>query len=272
VTPRLLPIVICSVAALLALKGIGLVTDGGYILGGAGVARAQTAEPPPLNSSPTLELPAAPMVSDSAPTIADAAPTVDLGPAAAPDDAVAGTAVSQNPAEIAAPISLNGAGKEIPLAPQGMTGGADIAIADRLAERRAELDALSAELDLRLALVEAAEKRLEERAASLAGVEARIAALVEEKQDMEDAQFAAVVAMYETMKPRDAAGILNTLEMDVMVRIARAMSARKMSPILAAMNPTRAQQLTARLAAPEIVTAEAPPATGFDALPQIVGQ
>lgn len=265
-TTRLLPIVICASAALLALKGIGLLTDGGYVLAGSGVAMAQSTEAPAM-ALPTLDLPPAATLVDTAPTIEDGAPTLAVealgdgpGPAGAP------------PASAPALLTLDGAGREIPLTPQDRGGSADVAIEQRLSERRAELDARAAELDMRLALVEAAERRLEERAASLAGVEARIAALVEEKQDMEDAQFAAVVAMYEAMKPRDAAGILNNLDIDVMVRIARAMNVRKMSPILAAMDPARAQQLTTRLAAPDVVTAEAPRPAGFENLPQIVGQ
>ena len=271
-TPRLIPIVIFAAGALLALKGIGLVSQGGYVLSGVGQVQAADDQPAvPEIALPSIDTPAlagTPTLSDSAPMVSDMAPTVSLG---TPGNGQ-GPDRSQPLPDIAAPMTVNGAGKEIPLLPESGRGGAEEALGARLAERRAELDALSRELEARLALVEAAEKRIEDRATALAGVEARIAALVDERKAMEDAQFAAVVAMYETMKPRDAAGILNTLQIDVVVRIARAMNARKMSPILAAMDQGRAQELTGRLAAPEVVTTETPVPGSIASLPQIVGQ
>ena len=66
---------------------------------------------------------------------------------------------------------------------------------------------------LRLQLVEAAEAQLEERAAALAAVEARINALVDQQKAVEDGQFAAIISMYETMKPGEAAAIFNDLDM-----------------------------------------------------------
>jgi flagellar motility protein MotE (MotC chaperone) len=73
------------------------------------------------------------------------------------------------------------------------------------------------------------------------------------------------------MKPKDAAAIFDQLEMPVLLRVARAMSPRKMAPILAAMSTTKAKDLTSSLAADEgqqtVSVGEADPA----ALPQIVG-
>ncbi len=40
-----------------------------------------------------------------------------------------------------------------------------------------------------------------------------MAALVDEKQAVEEAGFKAVVSMYESMKPKDAAKIFDTLEL-----------------------------------------------------------
>ena len=53
---------------------------------------------------------------------------------------------------------------------------------------------------------------------------------------METGQFAGIVAMYETMKPKDAANIFNELDMEVLLRVAKTMSPRKMAPILAEMD------------------------------------
>ncbi|SFZ81523.1 Flagellar motility protein MotE, a chaperone for MotC folding [Devosia enhydra] len=278
-TPRLIPIVIFAAGALLGLKSIGLVSQGGYVLSGVGQVQASgggSAAPPAGTDAamPSIDTPAlasTPTLTDTAPTVSDGAPTLSLGGEGG-DGHGSSNATEEHLPDIAAPMTMDGAGREIPLAPESGRLGAEEALAARLAERRAELDALARELEARLALVEAAEKRIDDRAAALAGVEARIAALVDERKAMEDAQFAAVVSMYETMKPRDAAGILNALQIDVVVRIARAMNARKMAPILAAMDPGKAQELTGRLAAPEVITTQTPVPGSIAALPQIVGQ
>jgi flagellar motility protein MotE (MotC chaperone) len=155
------------------------------------------------------------------------------------------------------------------------TGGqpeSETALLGRLAERRAELDAREAELDMRMALVEAAEKRIEERTAALAALEVRINAMVEEKRTLEEAQFVAVVAMYETMKPKDAAAIFDQLDMQVLLRVSRAMNPRKMAPIMAKMNPGRAQALTAAMAVDRVEPTIEVGSQDLDALPQIIGE
>lgn len=142
----------------------------------------------------------------------------------------------------------------------------------RLAERRAALDKREADITMRLALLEAAEKRLDERTAELAALEARVAGLVDEKQAAEDAGFKAIVSMYESMKPKEAAKIFDTLNTTVLVKLVRAMNPRKMSPILAAMSPEPAQKLTISLAATENTDVVTAASENLAALPQIVGQ
>jgi flagellar motility protein MotE (MotC chaperone) len=74
------------------------------------------------------------------------------------------------------------------------------------------------------------------------------------------------------MKPKDAAKIFNNLDMNVLLRVAKTMSPRKMAPILAEMDAARAQELTVQMAN----LADRPPTEmtpdDFAALPQIVGQ
>jgi flagellar motility protein MotE (MotC chaperone) len=172
----------------------------------------------------------------------------------------------------ALPLVQDGDGNFVPL---DVVEGDDSerALLARLAERRTELDTREADVAMRTALLEAAEKRLAERAKELAALEAQVAALVDEKQAAEEAGFKAVVTMYESMKPKDAAKIFDTLNTTVLVKVVRAMSPRKMSPILAAMSPEPAQQLTIALAATE--NTDVVPASANEnlaALPQIVGQ
>ena len=187
------------------------------------------------------------------------------------DDCVPNPGV--NEAGDALPIERDGAGDNIPLAIlQGENESTtNDAILERLSTRRAELDQLEADLDIRLALVEAAEKRIAERTQILEQLEARINAMVDEKRALEEAQFTAVVAMYETMKPKDAAAIFDQLEMPVLLRVTRSINPRKMAPIMARMNPAKAKDLTAGLAVDQ-VEPTIDMAQSVNELPQIVGQ
>jgi flagellar motility protein MotE (MotC chaperone) len=172
----------------------------------------------------------------------------------------------------ALPLIKDGAGNLVPLAQKDGAQPSEDAINERLSARRAELDQREDELDMRMALVEAAEKRIDERTAVLQQLEARINAMVDEKRTLEESQFTAVVAMYETMKPKDAAAIFDKLDMNVLLRVARAINPRKMAPIMAKMDATKAMELTAGLAVDQVEPTIEMSSEDLTALPQIVGQ
>ena len=50
------------------------------------------------------------------------------------------------------------------------------------------------------------------------------------------------------MKPKEAARIFNQLEMDVLLKVIDRMKSTKTAPVLAAMTPERAKELTMRIA------------------------
>jgi flagellar motility protein MotE (MotC chaperone) len=172
----------------------------------------------------------------------------------------------------ALPLIKDGAGNLVPLAQVDGSVSSAETINERLATRRGELDQREQELEMRMALVEAAEKRIDERTAVLKQLEARINAMVDEKRTLEESQFTAVVAMYETMKPKDAAAILDRLDMSVLLRVARAINPRKMAPIMAKMDPGKAMELTAGLAVDQVEPTIDMSSEDLSALPQIVGQ
>ena len=299
---RLLPVVIFAALALLLFKGIGLITNGGYVLTGMdNVLAAGTNESAGTESS----LPTEVVLEDTSPTLDDSAPTLATKPAAsaghgasaeeaqgssseaAPETASLDEAhgesaqppPSSEPApEVpvnefgdAVPLIKDGSGKLVPL--QSAEGdNSQQALLARLSERRAELDKREADIAMRTALLDAAEKRLNERTQELAALESRVAALVDEKQAAEEEGFKAVVSMYEAMKPKDAAKIFDTLSMNVLLKVARAMSPRKMSPVLAAMSAEPAQKLTTALAATENMDVVADAGENLAQLPRIVGQ
>jgi flagellar motility protein MotE (MotC chaperone) len=96
--------------------------------------------------------------------------------------------------------------------------------------------------------------------------------LVEEMKAADEGEFSALVKMYEGMKPADAAAIFNQLDGKVLVRLARGINPRKMAPIMAKMDATRAQELTVRLADEQAQPDVALGAADLASLPQIVGQ
>ena len=55
--------------------------------------------------------------------------------------------------------------------------------------------------------------------------------------------------LYESMKPRDAATIFNDLDMKVLLGVVDRMKDAKAAPVLAAMQPDKARELTTKLAA-----------------------
>ena len=68
------------------------------------------------------------------------------------------------------------------------------------------------------------------------------------RQQHEDTAWQGLVKVYEAMKPRDAAVIFNDLQMPVLLPVIDRMKESKAAPVLAAMNPDKARDVTAGLA------------------------
>ena len=73
-------------------------------------------------------------------------------------------------------------------------------------------------------------------------------ALQAASQERENAGWQGLVKLYEMMKPRDAATIFNDLEMSILLQVVDRMKELKAAPVLAAMLPDKARDVTARLA------------------------
>ncbi len=259
---RLLPIVLIAISALLVFKTIGLVTQGGYVLLGTNQAIAQQAGAQPDAPSST---------PDGSPALS---PTQEAAAARAAESLFASKPVAPSTTEKSA-ASPDAQADTSPA--KGNVSPTQEAVLQRLSERRIELDDRASKLDLQASLVKAAEARLNERIDELKALEARVQALVDMQNAQGDKAFASLVSMYENMKPNDAAAVFNTLDMNVLLRLALQINPRKMSPILAKMNTERAQLLTVRMASPQVngtdmglLNNTAPPANS--ALPQIVGK
>jgi flagellar motility protein MotE (MotC chaperone) len=123
------------------------------------------------------------------------------------------------------------------------------AVLESLQDRSKQLEARARELDMRENLIKAAEKRLEAKVDELKGTEARIDTAAGNRDKAEAARFKGIVAMYENMKPKEAARIFDRLEQKILVEVTTQINPRKMSDILAQMSPDAAERLTVELAA-----------------------
>ena len=117
-----------------------------------------------------------------------------------------------------------------------------------LRQRREELDARDAALAMREFVLAAAEKKLAERIGELQALQIKLEALDSARKQREDAGWQGLVKVYEMMKPRDAATIFNDLDMPVLLQVVNRMKEAKAAPVLAAMQPDKARELTTKLA------------------------
>ena len=79
-------------------------------------------------------------------------------------------------------------------------------------------------------------------------MEARVNAAMQAKDDADNARFKGIIAMYENMKPKDAAKIFDRLDLGILVQVTSLINPRKMSDILGQMSPEAAERLTVELA------------------------
>jgi flagellar motility protein MotE (MotC chaperone) len=125
---------------------------------------------------------------------------------------------------------------------------AEIELLQQLSARRDELERRADRLDQREQVLQAAEKRLGQKVDELERLRGEIEALLVKYDEQETKQLSRLVAIYEKMKPDDAARIFEDLEMSVLLKVVQRMNERNTAPILAEMRPDKAQELTLELA------------------------
>ncbi|MCK5285234.1 MAG: MotE family protein [Alphaproteobacteria bacterium] len=119
---------------------------------------------------------------------------------------------------------------------------------NEMATRRKKLDVREKGIVIREALMKAAGQELDHKYQELSQLRQKIENLLQKQSEEELARIKSLVKIYEGMKPKDAARIFDTLDIDVLISVMSFMSERKLSPILAAMNPERARTITIMLA------------------------
>jgi flagellar motility protein MotE (MotC chaperone) len=172
------------------------------------------------------------------------APAVAADPPAVPQRVAVPPPVSANrPPPPPAP-----ARESAPVVAPDPAQAAERALLEQLRARRAEIEAREQAVAQQEVVLQAAEQRLARRIEELAALQARLEALERARAEREEAGWRGLVRTYEAMRPRDAAAIFNELEMPVLVEILDRMGERKAAPVIGAMRPDRAREVTAELA------------------------
>jgi flagellar motility protein MotE (MotC chaperone) len=241
---RFLPAAI-FVASLTLTVRLGDIWSGvdGAVTGAVKVssARAQTGEAPTRLVPPKAEAQPAgqpagqpsPAAPPPAPAAAGGAPAADAKEAAKPG---AGKAAREDAAQrllVGDPTFLT---------------PAEIDILQRLAARRDVIEAREKEIESRASLLRAAEARIDKKIQELKSLESTIGKLLKQYQDQQNQKMDSLVKVYENMKPKEAARILEELDLDTLLLLAERMGERKLAPIMAKMNPERAKEITSELA------------------------
>jgi flagellar motility protein MotE (MotC chaperone) len=124
----------------------------------------------------------------------------------------------------------------------------ELEVLQQLAKRRDELAARERELKDREQLLNATEQRLAAQVKQLQQLKAELEGMNEQQKNGADANVRRLVAIYEAMKPDEAARIFDTMDASVLLEVAGRMAERRLAPVLAQMTPARAQALTIAMA------------------------
>jgi len=145
------------------------------------------------------------------------------------------------PAPICAPTAAELA-KEAGLSP------AELQVLQSLGARRGQLDLREQQLDVQLALLTAAEAKLDAKVRALNGLKTDIKGLLAQADSREQGELDRLVKVFEGMKAKDAAPRMVLLDDSVRLPIAAKMKERSLSAILAVMPAAEAKKLTEALA------------------------
>jgi len=253
---RLIPVVLLATICLFALKVSGLVFDGGYTL----AERLQGLNKPAMQITSAESVPDYPKIvvadEQAAPPASKrswAQQMFNYGDNGDITGSVGGEEKSSGPPLKASskppdPPKLEVGSLTVPLEAGRIASAGERAILGRLQDRSNELDIRGRELEMRESLLKATEKRLDAKVAELKDAEARVNTAMGNRDKAEAARFKSIVAMYENMKSKDAARILERLDMKILVEVATEIKPAKMSEILAQMTPEAAERLTVELA------------------------
>jgi flagellar motility protein MotE (MotC chaperone) len=223
--PRILPLVGVAIGGVLAINALAGAKDLPSLISGARAYAEEAAG----KGSKTAK-------SDKPGKPGDpAAPTGE-----AKDTAAALPPPTITPKAVCAPTAAELA-KEAGLSP------AELQVLQSLGSRRGELDKREDDLSTQLALMAAAEAKLDAKLKALNGLKSDVQGLLAQADGREATEVDRMVKVFEGMKAKDAAPRMVLLDDSVRLPIAAKMKERALSAIIAQMPPQEAKRLTESL-------------------------
>ena len=225
--PRILPLVGVAAAGVLAVNAMAGARSIPEMFSGAKAFAEEAAKPTKGAKAEKVE----------GAKVADAGEGASVGSAL---DAASLSLAPKPPPAVCAPTAAELA-KEAGLSP------AELQILQSLGSRRGQLDKREQDLDVQLALLAAAEAKLDAKVKTLNGLKGDMQTLLNQANGKEQAEVDRLVKVFESMKAKDAAPRMVLLDDSVRLPIAGKMKERVLSAIIAAMPPVEAKRLTESL-------------------------
>jgi len=123
----------------------------------------------------------------------------------------------------------------------------EILILQELAERREALDLRSKEIDKKALQLKITEREIDKRLKQMQEYEQKLKALIDEYNKKEKENIASLVKVYASMKPKEAARIFETLDLEVAGALMKEMKPSASSAILAQITPIKAKAITDKI-------------------------
>lgn len=139
------------------------------------------------------------------------------------------------------PAAAPPAAPEIALATPSCT---DPALRAAIVEQKADIATRLRQAGDTEAVLAATETRVTAQVQRLTEVKREVETLMKQRSTLQQEDIRRMVAIYETMKPRDAARIFNDLETDIVIDVLDRMPERRSAPIIAELEDTKAREVT----------------------------
>ncbi|NVJ69004.1 MAG: hypothetical protein HWE08_01535 [Alphaproteobacteria bacterium] len=130
----------------------------------------------------------------------------------------------------------------------GLSSTEEMQLITQLKQRREHLEQRERALDLQQQLLASTEKRINDKIVQLQDLEVKIKEHLRLFEDAEKKQLDAIVAVYEKMKPKDAAPRFEALALQTQVDLVTRMKPSKVAALMENMTPSKASILTTELA------------------------
>jgi flagellar motility protein MotE (MotC chaperone) len=244
--PRILPLVGVAVGGVLAINALAGARDLPGLFSGARAWAEDAAKPAKAGKKSNAKAKAADPKAATAPD-----PDAIAPPGAPPVPAATGqltdAAASALPPPTIAPKPVC-APTAAELAKEAGLSPAELQVLQNLGARRGQLDQREQDLSTQLALLAAAEAKVDAKMRALTGLRTDVQALLAQANGREAAEVDRLVKVFEGMKPKDAAARMAILDDGVRLPIAAKMKERSLSAIIGQMPVNEAKKLTESLA------------------------